>query len=222
MNNHYYLYLTVTLIAATLPCVMGLLRLRSLDLPSKIFLSLMVVGLATEILAAIAAKNLGNNMPVYNISNLVQVILICLYYNYAIAVFRKFRIGWYLGVFSVLVGLLNIAFLQPLDKHNTYYGGFQMILVVLLTMALIQNELQAAIYTYRIRWSVHFWFSFLLTNLAILGVFNFSLYDFLVKKLGNDMDAVNGIMVGISALFNTAFATVFFLYPKMNRKYGTR
>src|SRR3546814_7905475 len=89
MNDNYYLYLAITLIAAALPCWAGMLRFRLLDLPARIFFALMVTGLVTEILAFAVAKSRHNNMPVYNISGLVQVMLTCLYFNYAITAFRR-------------------------------------------------------------------------------------------------------------------------------------
>lgn len=222
MNNPYYLYLTITLLAAALPCIFGLLRLKFLDIPSRIFLALMALGFITEVAAFIFAKTHQNNMPVYNISGLIQVMLVCLYFNYAISGFQAKKIGWYLGAGCVGVGILNLIFLQPLTAPNTYYSAFQMILVVLLTMTLIQRELQSAVFSYRIRWSVHFWFSFLMANLVIMNVFNVALYDFLLEKMGNDMNLIYGIMVGITALFNMAFAAVFFYYPLMIRNYATR
>ncbi len=222
MNNQYYIQLGIALFSSSLPCITGSLRFRQLDLSSRIFYFLLVIGLLTEITAYFIAKSYRNNLAVYNISALLQVMAICLFFNYAIDKFKIRHTGWVIGVISMLVGILNMTFLQPINVPNTYYSNYQMILVILLMLTLLQNDLLPAIYTYRIRWSVHFWLAFLLTNLVILNFVCVSLYDFFLEELGKDMYVVDVTLVVANSIFNIGFAYIFFRYPQMERNYATR
>lgn len=218
--NDYYQLLTITMVTAALPCLVGAIRFRILDMPSRIFLSLLALGFITELTAYYYVMNVErNNMPVYNLSGLLQGMLMCLYFNYIIIRFRRHRIGWYIGAASLVLGVLNMMLLQPINDMNTNLFHYQVILLMVLGIIFIRQELTTDIYTSRLKWSVHFWFVFLLVNFALLNLISTGLYDFLTNQLKDTIVSVNLFLVCLTGFFNTGFALIFFLYPKLKSRY---
>jgi len=98
---NYYLALLISLFSSGLPVLFAIPRYRLLDKASKIIFLLLALAFVTECTAAIVAQHLHNNMSVYNISNLGQVFLISLYFNYCIYDFKKYNVGILIGILSI-------------------------------------------------------------------------------------------------------------------------
>jgi len=178
------------------------------------FLSLLVFAFLTDFCAYFAAIKYHNNMPVYNVSNLVQIFLIALYFNYCIKVFMKRHVGIYIGLLSVIVGILNIAFLQPLNIFNSNFFLFQTILVLLFGTLLYVQYLRSAVY-FRIQYSPHFWLVMVLVISYAINLLNFSLYDFYTTRMKEHKNWIDISIIYFNCLTNLGFGLVFLLYPKM-------
>jgi len=211
---NYYLALLISLFSSGLPVLFAIPRYRLLDKASKIIFLLLALAFVTECSAAIVAQHLHNNMSVYNISNLGQVFLISLYFNYCIYDFKKYNVGILIGILSIVAGLVNMWLLQPIDTYNTYYFLYQTIIVLGMGMYLYRQFLLQKTY-FRIGRSPHFWFVLVLFFFYVFNFFTMSLYDYDTRHLKEYKKFVDYSIVLLSAITNLAFTAVFYFYPRL-------
>jgi hypothetical protein len=114
VNTEFYTYWTMVLIAF----IISIVYFRRLDLPLKFISFLLGFDLISEMSAHYAAVQYHNNMAVYHVSVPVTALLISLYYNYAVPVFRQYRIGWLMAFAGILFSVYNTIMLQPLNTFN--------------------------------------------------------------------------------------------------------
>ena len=184
-------------------------RFKMLDKASKVILVILALEIVNEIIAFIFAKKFHNNMPIYNINDIVELFLIALYFNYAIRSFRKKNIGIWIGVLSVIFGIINFSFFQSLDEFSInflLFEGFCVIIMSLLAFyrfLMVHEDLQL----YR---SPHFWFASIFLFFWSITYLNWGLFPIIVNK-------ISGIYIWmVNIISYGAIGLVFLFYPKMN------
>lgn len=215
----YYAGIVFVLLFSLLPFGISLLRWRTLDLPSRIFSVLLGFVFAVECVATFSAIRYQNNMAIYNVSGWLQMALICLYFNYSIYCFKRLHLGIYMAVASIVLGVVNALYFEPLGKTNTFYLTYQAVLVLLLGILLYTELLlkEGYVNTYR---SVHFWLVLILVLFNSLTLVNFSLYDFLADLLSGSVYLLAVYIWICGALANLGFTLVFIFYNRLNPTYG--
>jgi len=207
-----YLYLFVLIF--TFIC--GIYRYITLDTASKFLVILIGVTAICEIIAFIAAIKLHNNIPVYTIFSLIEFGLVCLYFNYSIDVFRKNYIGYYIGCAGIALGIINILFLQGLNRMNSYFLIFEGICIICLALfsflRLFLKQEQLPLHKYH-----HFWFATILVFFWSVTFMNWSLYDFLAARHSNKMLIINISILIVNIITYTSISCVYILYPKMQK-----
>lgn len=216
---NYYLSVLMSLSTSALPVLIGVARFRLLDKASRIILYLLSLAFVTECVAAIVAFRYRNNLPVYNISNLGQVFLLSLYFNYCSRKLAKVYVGYILGIVSIVVGIINICLFQPINTYNSNYFLYQTILVLVLGMFIYTQFLFHDTYL-KVQRSPHFWFILVLFFFYVFNFFTMSLYDYGTKHLKEYKKLIDYSIVFLSATTNLAFTLVFIFYPKLNLKHG--
>lgn len=210
---NYYLQSVINLLLAALPVIIGAFNFKILDYGAKVIYELLVLSLLTEILAVFFAYRYRNNTPVINISNLLQSFFICLYFNYCIKIFRKRHIGVYIGLFSIIAGILNMVFLEPINTYNSNYFLFQTILVFALGIIFYIQMLSLPYF--KLQTNPHFWFIVVLISFYVLNYFALSLYTYFASRFKNHNGIIDLSVFFLNCLTNIGFSIVLAYYPKM-------
>lgn len=211
--NSYYISLTITLAAAALPCIAGVLRFRRLSTAAQIFLLLLLTGFLTELIAWYFAETRHNNMLVYNVSGFFQTILMCLFFNYSNVLFRKWAVGWYFALLGVSLGIIDILWLEPIDTFTLYPFIYQLIVATILTVLMFRVKTKITDPVARQKLSADFWLAFVMVNFGLYSMFNIAFYDYFTSVSKTYDYFLNYLMVVITAVFNIAFAVVYLKYP---------
>ena len=188
--------------------LLGIYRLAMLDRPAKIILAMLVLEVVNEIIAFIFAKKFHNNMPVYNINNIIELFLATLYFNYVISSFRKNNFGIKLAILFIILGILNYIYLQPLTAFSVNFLLFEgfciiaMSLIAFYRFLLVQEDLQL----YRFP---HFWFISIFLFFWSITYLNWGLFPIIVNK-------ISGIYIWIvNVISYGSIGLVYLFYPKM-------
>jgi hypothetical protein len=197
--------------------VVGILRFNKLDLGSKILCILIAVCILNESISYYCAVKYHTNLLVYNIYDLVEFFLVCLYFNSTIDIFIKKKIGLFLGIIGLVVGLLTMYSIQPTKQINTYFIFFEgfcitgMSLYAFYKILLNNEQLQLTLYP-------HFWFTATLLMYWNISLANWGTYDLLRVKFPGIIGFLNSFIWSLDILCYMAFGTIFYLYPKMQAK----
>ncbi|HXS37524.1 MAG TPA: hypothetical protein VN721_12550 [Flavipsychrobacter sp.] len=214
MNFAIQVYIGVFVLVITF--IFGASRFKFFDGPTKILLLLICIEIINEIIAFFFAKEYNNNYPVYNIYSLIELFIISLYFNFSIDLFRKWNIGVYIGIIGIIVGLINLHYLQSIKTFNSYFLLFEAFCIIGMALfaffrLLLKHE-QLVLLQYP-----HFWF---ITFLLLFWSVTFLLwgcYKILIDKLGSGMWMVNMGLWIVNLIMYAGIGVVFLLYPKMKK-----
>lgn len=204
----------ILIFSLALPVGIGTYRYRILDKGTKIFYALSILSLVTECLGNYMAVRYKNNLLVYNISSIVEVFLVSLYFNYTISSFRKRNLGWVIGFISVTIGIANNFFIQTVYSITHYFLFYQALITIILSFAYLSTFLNPDD-TREVKKEVHFWFPLVLIFSWSATYLLFTLISFYSVKLKTVAPAVILALFLISILTNLSIAAIFFFYPKM-------
>ena len=210
--NAYYIKGDILLLTLTTTVIIGTRRYRIMDTATRIFYYLSVLTLLGEALAYYAAYKYANNLPVYNIFNILELFLISLYFNYSIASFRKKKVGILLGIAGIIIGVVNNFFIQSVNSITSYFLLYQAWAIIIMGIIALSAFMKDDD-TRQIKKEVHFWLPVILIFSYCFTYLLFTLVSFYSK------DVPTGVSLSlflISIITNLSIATVFFFYPKMN------
>ncbi len=206
----YLLYCASLLFAS----VCSLLRFRGLDTAARILCVLVCCAFLNEGAAYYAAKRYHNNLPVYAVYCLIEFGILAVYFNYVIDVFARRNIGIYIGIAGIVLGAVNVAFLQDLNSLNSNFLFFESIAVIGLCLfaffRLLLKHDSLHFYLYH-----HFWFMSILVFFWTITFLTWGLYDYINLELKREAWKINIGLMLVGTITYTCFAVVFLLYPKM-------
>lgn len=157
-------------------------------------------------------------MPIYSIYSLFEFLTISLYFNYSIDIFRPKKIGFYIGFIGVLIGILNIIYLEPLTTFNSYYLFFEGICIITMSLfsffRLLISEDGLVILTYP-----HFWFGAVLLFLWSSAFLNWGFSDYVYAFHKEKMWLLSNSLSIINIITYATIAFIFVLFPKMKSKH---
>ena len=209
----YYQWEGINLICSLLPVIACGIRFKLLDTASRVFFVLLSFAFLTECIACYAAVKYHNNTAVYNISDLIQIFLIMLYFNYSILFFRKRNIGLFFGILSSSFGILNLVYFQSINVYDNYFFLYQTFLIIIMGI-ILYRELLLSRYK-KVLLDPHFWLAVALVSFYVFNSFAMSLYDYFTKHIPDQKYLIDDAIIYLNALANIEFALIFFLYPKM-------
>lgn len=137
MNIKWCIYLIILFSAATV----GIAKWKILQTPDKIVALLVSLTFASELTALLTSRYWHNNLPVYHIYSPLSFLLISLYFNYSIELFRKRRIGIIWGTAGVGLSIIDTLYLEKIDKINSYYLLFQGTTIIIYGLLSIRQIL---------------------------------------------------------------------------------
>jgi len=108
------------LMCLTLPVVIGMRGLGRFDRSLKMIWLWMAVTLASELAAGLAGLLFGNNLWVYHLYTPVSFWMIAVYYNHRLPVFRKYRLGYLVGMIGIVVELVDTLHFHAYDQMDSY------------------------------------------------------------------------------------------------------
>lgn len=191
---------------------------KRVDKASKVICWLVSLGLLTEVAGYLAVRLYQNNYPVYNVSLYLEFVFICLYFNYSIDRFRKWNTGIFIAIAGVILGVVNACFLTSFTTSLNYNFMFLECLTVvciapysMFRMICIEDD------NLRLQRKTHFWLPAVLLFYEFSTLWSWGFYP----KLGNNNEERAAVfdmaLLSVNIITYAAYATLFFLYPKMKR-----
>lgn len=206
----YYTYF----ISLAFACVSGIFRFRQIDTASKILVVLFFSALFNETAGDYMARKYHNNLTLYTYYNILEYIILCIYYNQVIDIFFKWRIGIFAAGVGLILGLLNLSFLQPPDTINSYFLLFEGLSIIGMSLfaffRLLMKYDSLNLHKYH-----HFWFMSVLVFFWSVTFLTWGLYDYLNTALRKSAWKINTELAIAGIIMYTCFGLIFLLYPKM-------
>lgn len=201
----FYIYITIVLLATGA----AWRHFRRLRRPFKIIAILLFCTAVHEVTAAWMGRKYGNNMPAYHLYTIVNIVLVSLYYNESLPIFKKYHIGWYIAALGVLATVLNSWYLQPwhiLNSHAILFSSDCIVAMALYSLyrIYVYNDLR---YIGR---NPYFWISliflfFWCTTFLTIA----SLQPFLMMKWMKALKVSRWVLWIANILYYTAIGMVF-------------
>lgn len=191
-------------------------RFNKIDAASKVLAVLICSAFINESLASYLAKKYHNNLPLYSIYCLIEFGLVCLYFNKVIDIFIKRNIGIYIGVAGIVLGIINLIFVQHLNSINSYFLLFEGLSIIGMSLfaffRLLLKYDSLNLYKYH-----HFWFISILVFFWSITFLSWGLYDYINQQFFRLALNINIALAIVSIITYSCFGCVFLLYPKMRR-----
>ncbi|HVW96693.1 MAG TPA: hypothetical protein VHA56_12055 [Mucilaginibacter sp.] len=210
----YHTRMTLLLLVTALPVLVGAFRFPLLNKSGKIFYGLCVFSLATESAAYYTAVQYHSNIMVYNVCNVGQMFLACLFFNQAIPGFRKRNIGMAIGILSVILGLLNFLYLQPVQEIADYFLLYQALVMIGLCIIGLLPALKLQYPDKNVQ-AVDFWFIVILGSYRTVTYFLFSVIKFYTWRSPDLALECTWGLYAASVLWSLGATVVFLNYPKL-------
>ncbi len=114
----FSVYYAILLLAT----IIGITRNRRLDTALRFIVILLILTVISESASYILVefKEYGIRYGVFHIYSVLQLILVSLYFIYAIKPYHYRKLVLVACILCPLIGILNIIYLQPIDKLNNY------------------------------------------------------------------------------------------------------
>lgn len=199
-------------------CSCGLIRFSKLDKAAKILALLQCFVLFDEIAADYLARKYHNNLTLYSFYSIFEFTILCFYFNNVIDIFKKKKIGTYIAIVGIILGIANIVFLQRPGMFNSYFLLFEGLMVIGMSLfgffRLLLRYDSLNLFQY-----AHFWFISILLFFWSVTFLNWGLYDYINKELTLSAYNVDAALDIVSTITYVCFGLAFLLYPKMKNSY---
>jgi len=108
-------------IVLLLATITGIILYRRLDTALRFIVILLILTLVSEAASYILVKSesYGLRYTVFHVYNILQLLLITQFFIYAIKPYHYRKLIIAASALCPLIGILNIIYLQPIDKLNT-------------------------------------------------------------------------------------------------------
>ncbi len=210
MNYLYYSYYAILLL--TFLC--ALYRYKIVSRALKFLVVLLGASCASEGIAYYASIKYHNNMPVYAIYNLVELGLTSLYFNYCIIAFEKRKIGYYIAFAGIILGTVNILFIQGPDVVDSYFmvleGLFIMGMSIISLFQLLMKKGELRLYKYP-----DFWVAIIFLFFWSATVLNWTVYNFFIVRFTAYIPVIDVSLVVVNIFVYIGLGCIFILYPRL-------
>lgn len=210
-----YLYELLILSCA----VFSVMRYRQLDKATHFICIWVWLGVATEIIAEFYARKYHNNAPVYSLSCLLELGIIGLYFNKAVAGLQKRHIALALTAGGVIAGLFHLTFLQPpppgqLSSNFLFLECLMISAFSLFAIFKMQDTPSVAIWR-----EVHFWIPAILLFYECTAFWNWAIYNYVINNVRDKAIYFSISLLLINIVTYAGILLVLIFYPKMQRSH---
>jgi hypothetical protein len=211
----YGTYLSVLVMLA----ILAASRFGQIDLATRMIAVFIWLGLSTELAARIVIVHSvkPNNLPIYNVSCLIEWMLICLYFNYSILSLQKWRIGWGLGSGGILFGIGNLIFIQPITRIASNFLFFECAGILSLSfysiykLALVDDD------NLQFQRKTHFWIPLILIFYQMGSLWSWVAFEVYLDE-GYKVTILLQVLLLLNCIITySALFFIMLLYPKMKR-----
>lgn len=192
-------------------------KFKAADKATRFICILIWNGFITEIIAWQFARAFHNNLSVYTISCFVELSLVSLYYNYSIDVFRRWRIGVYIGILGLLSGVLNTVILQPLDSFNSNFLFLEGLLILLMSLFALFRILIVDDYNLQLQGNLHFWIPCVFVLYQCGTLLSWNAYQYFVAKTTYEAALLHICILFINIVAYLAFVFLLYHFLKMRK-----
>lgn len=199
---------------------MALIRFQSLHLPARWVCGFIWLGVLTELAGWYAVKYYGTNVPVYNVSSLLELLVISLYFNFLIPAFRRRHLGIWIGMTGAAAGLLFLVLSGSIGDMNASFLFVECLLIAAMAMYALVTVVISDVKNFKsISMNFDLWIPIILafyqfSGLSIWGLSTLVGQERVIAEAG-------GVywLIGTNILIYTALVVVLLLYPKMKLAY---
>lgn len=129
------------------------------------------------------------------------------------------NVGIYVGIVGIILGILNVIFIQSLNTLNSYFLFFEAISVIGMSLfaffrMLLKDE---ALNLYRYS---HFWFISIMMFFWSITFLYWGLFDYLNEKLKQEAWKITLLEFVVAIITYTSIGLIFLLYPKLKNNNG--
>jgi len=205
-------YIPVLLFAA----LCSIYRYRIVDNGAKIISVLLLVDFITECIADISAYKFHTNLVIYNVHNLFEIFIICLYFNSSVDTFKKNNAAIYIALVAFICGILNLIFFQDLFTYNTNFLLLESFLTIVLSLYALYRLFINDEHLIILR-NQHFWFAVMLLFFWCVTFMNWGMNEILNRKYPAFMGTPWFILWLVNIVYYLGTACVFIFYKKMHK-----
>lgn len=187
-----------------------------LDDSAKIFCVYLGYTLIAECIATYSAIAFHNNLPVYAIYNLGEIVLMAMYFNYNIVLFKRYNVGFYIAGIGLLLGIPDVLFFEGVNSIDAYFMFFEgfciigMCLVAFFTLLMQPERIDLRKYP-------HFWIISIVLLYRSVTYIYWGLYDVFLVRLGDDMFIIYRSILALNIICYSIIGVLYLLYPKMQK-----
>lgn len=212
----YFVYLSVLILAL----VLGGIRYTVMSRSVRLFYAVVITAFAGEVLASFTELWFGNNNGLYNIFDLIHLLLVCAYFNSAIPKLRKHRLGGQLAAVSCIIWVVSFS-METTDGVNDPFLIWSGLLVISLCLALY-GQLYGEKAIAKLSTFPDFWFASALLIYWSCNILNLQLFDFLGKDDDFNASFLNLWLIISNIIVFLIIAFTFFKLPQLitRKEYG--
>jgi hypothetical protein len=196
--------------------IIPIIRWKILDVPDRIIATLLVLAAIQQSFSLFGKLPNADVARIYNAYALVEFLLISLYFNYSRPTFQKRHLGIILGTVGVILGILNLCFIQRFDAVATYFMFADAAIVVLYCLAaFLQMPLSEH---YKPTRSRDFWVVVLLLCNVSPTLIGWLLISITGDDYGSPFQKIFlKVLIVLNLLFYIGMALFFLSYHKLRR-----
>lgn len=213
--SSYLIQALIIIIIVAFATTIGLILFKKQDKASKYVTLYLLSVLATESISLWSAYQYQQNNPIYNIANIIDFILISLFFNYSISSFKKHNTGIKILLGGTFLAVINLLLLQSIYILNTNFLAFESVAIVGMCLYYFYDFLKSD--TYITKLPIHFWISALLLIFWSFTLFHWLVGFYLMYTKSNMAEWPYHIITVVSALTYLSFGILFFNYRKMSQ-----
>lgn len=197
--------------------IYSILRFKKLDKGGKYICAFIWLGLLYESIGWTAAVEFKNNLPVYAIGNILELGLISLYFNSAVRKLKKHNIGIVIAISGATLGIINMVFLQPINKLNSNFVFLECVVVVCLCLFSIFQMLIITDEKVELKREFHFWIACTLLFYQCASLGNWGILGYITEFLPDKLIFWDIAIVLINMITYLSLIILLYYYPKLMR-----
>lgn len=190
----------------------ALFRFKVLDSATKYVCAWLWLGVLTEIIGQFSIWKYQSNLVIYSISAMLELLIICLYFNQSVARLKAKNRGVVIAIIGLILGILNALFLQPLNSINSNFLFLECLIIVSLALYAIFRML--IIQDIKLRKERHFWFASTFLFYQCCSIWYWGSYVTITTNYKDGAVYLTIANLLVNIIVYTSFAILFIKYPK--------
>jgi hypothetical protein len=219
----FVLYLALMVLCS----VLAALRFKALDRPARVIVLLIFWSLLSETTALMVIRFQAqpNNHAVYNISCLVEWVLICVYFNHACLSLRRSRISLLLALLGLGFGIVNLAYIQEYSAMASNFLFFECAGILTLSSyalyewLIVDDEEEHELAHVQLSNNIHFWLPIVFIFNQSATLWSWAAFDTYMQAGQHLSNLLQQLLLLTGIITYIFLCWLLFRYPKMKTSY---